>query len=62
MNGNNDKVFNAPAIGRLVTEEHALGQFADNCLSVLPSNVEGFAEKAEKAFDQFYKSKGTSIF
>ena len=56
MNGNYDEVFNAPAIGRLVTEEYALGQFSDNCLSVLPSNVEGFAEKADRAFNQFYKS------
>lgn len=47
-----------PAVGRLVKEEFAAGQFADCCLYVLPSATNSMVEKAKEVFDGLIKSMG----
>ena len=48
--------IDVPKVGKLVKEEYAVGQFADCCLYVLPSNDNTFAEEGKKVFDELMKS------
>lgn len=46
------------AVGKLVKEQFAVGQFADCCLYVLPSNTGTIVEKAKEVLDGWIKSMG----
>ena len=48
--------IDVPAVGRLVTEQYAVGQFADCCLYLLPSNAKAIASKAKEAFEWLFES------
>ena len=50
--------IDVPAVGRLVKEQYAVGQFADCCLYALPSNTGTMVEKAKEVFDGWIKSMG----
>lgn len=50
--------IDVPVVGRLVKETYAVGQLADCCLYVLPSNASSMVEKAKKVFDGLMKSMG----
>lgn len=50
--------IDVPAVGRLVKEQYAVGQFADCCLYALPSNTGTMVEKAKEVFDGLVKSMG----
>ena len=45
--------IDVPAVGKLVTENHALGQLDDCCLYVLPTKEKTFADKAREIFEGF---------
>ena len=45
--------IDVPAVGKLVTESHALGQLDDCCLYVLPSVGQELTEKAKKLFEEY---------
>lgn len=47
-----------PTIGRLVKEEHAVGQFADCRLYAFPSNERAFAEESQNVFEELIHSMG----
>ena len=49
--------IDVPAVGRLVKETYAVGQLADCCLYVLPSNASSMVEKAKEVFDGWIKTK-----
>lgn len=50
--------IDVPAVGRLVKEQYAVGQFADCCLYALPSNTGAMVEKAKEVFDGWIKTMG----
>ena len=50
--------IDVPAIGKLVKEQYAVGQLADNCLYVLPSNTKVFVMEAKRVFDELIQSMG----
>lgn len=50
--------IDVPAVGRLVKEQYAVGQFADCCLYALPSNRGAMVEKAKEVFDGWIKTMG----
>ena len=50
--------IDVPAIGKLVKEQYAVGQLADNCLYVLPSNTKVFIMEAKRVFDELIQSMG----
>lgn len=56
MNVMDNSPINVPAVGRLVKEQYAVGQLADCCLYVLPSNAKNFAEEGKKVFDELMQS------
>lgn len=58
MNVMDNSPVDVPAVGKLVSEELALGHFTDCCLYVLPSNANIFAEKGKELFDGFMASMG----
>ena len=45
--------IDVPAVGRLVTENHALGQLEDCCLYVLPSKEKAFIDKTREIFEGY---------
>lgn len=49
-----------PAVGKLVKEKYAAGQFADCCLYALPSSVESLAEEGKNEFESFLKCEGAN--
>ncbi len=58
MNVINNSPIDVPAVGRLVKEEYAAGQFEDCCLYALPSNTHAFAEKGKMVFENLIRSMG----
>lgn len=50
--------IDVPTIGKLVKEKSAVGQLADCCLYVLPSNAPAFVEESRSVFDHMVKSMG----
>lgn len=50
--------IDVPAVGRLVKEQYAVGQFADCCLYALPSNTGAMVEKAKEVFNGWIKTMG----
>lgn len=50
--------IDVPTIGRLVKEEHAVGQFADCCLYAFPSNERAFTEESRNVFEELIQSMG----
>lgn len=58
MNVMDNSPIDVPAVGRLVKEQYAVGQFADCCLYALPSNTGTMVEKAKEVFDGLVKSMG----
>lgn len=50
--------IDVPAVGRLVKEQYAVGQFVDCCLYALPSNTGAMAEKAKEVFNGWIKTMG----
>lgn len=51
-----------PAIGRLVTEKYALGQFVDCCLYLLPSNTQTIASKAKEIVDELFQPSKRNLY
>ena len=58
MNVMDKSPIDVPTIGQLVKEKFAVGQLADCCLYVLPSNTPAFVEESRNVFDQLLKSMG----
>lgn len=54
--------INVPAVGRLVTEQYALGQFSDCCLYLLPSNAEAIASKAKEIVEELFKPSQRGLY
>ena len=50
--------IDVPAVGKLVKEQFAVGQFADCCLYALPSNTGTMVEKTKEVLDGWLKSMG----
>lgn len=51
-----------PAVGWLVTEKYALGQFADCCLYLLPSNTQIIASKAKEIVDELFQPSKRNLY
>lgn len=51
-----------PAVGKLVTEQYALGQFSDCCLYLLPSNAEAIASKAKEIVEELFKPSKKGLY
>ena len=54
--------IDVPAVGRLVSEQYALGQFADCCLYLLPSNTEAIASKAKEIVEELFKPSKRNLY
>ena len=60
MNEMDNSPIEVPAIGRLVKEEYAVGQFADCCLYALPSNNDTLADEGKQVFDELMATMSES--
>ena len=58
MNVMDNSPIDVPVVGRLVKEEYAVGQLADCCLYVLPSNVNAIAAEGKEVFEKLLASMG----
>lgn len=58
MNVMDNSPIDVPVVGQLVKEEYAVGQLADCCLYVLPSNVNAIAAEGKEVFEKLLASMG----